>query len=107
MLGREDLKYTPLAAVGIGKGLLEVYALPAIKSVRPSSLAWGAILGSALLYDVYAVTRLNGETLSERCDSAIERHPVMTLGAIAVTAGHLANIIPSSLDPLAAFGRQL
>ncbi|MFE2994098.1 hypothetical protein ACFXG4_03655 [Nocardia sp. NPDC059246] len=40
-----------------------------------------------------------GELLSEGVDRAIQRRPVMTRTAIAVTALHLANLLPRQVDP--------
>lgn len=99
-MNREDIRLLPLATLGIAKGVAEVYVAPIIKESRASTKAWLLILGSALVYDVYAASRLESETLSEACDRAIEKHPVMTLGAIAVTAGHLANVINPKYDPI-------
>lgn len=96
MLQREDYKYIPLATVGLAKGVAEVYVKPFIKE-NPSTVAWGVILGGVACYDLLAPA---GHTLSEACDRAIEKHPVMTLGAIAVTAAHLSNIIPKKIDPI-------
>lgn len=99
-MNREDIKLLPLATLGIAKGVAEVYVAPIIKESRTSTKAWLLILGGALVYDVYAASRLDGETLSEACDRAIDKHPVMTLGAIAITAGHLANVIDPKYDPI-------
>lgn len=93
---RSDAKYLPLAAVGLAKGVAEVYVKPFIKE-NPSRAAWLALAGGVACYDLLAPS---GHTLSEACDRALEKHPVMTLGAIALTAGHLANIIPEQLDPI-------
>lgn len=40
-----------------------------------------------------------GETLSEGCDKALEAQRLLTVGVIGVTALHLANLIPESIDP--------
>lgn len=96
MISRENLALLPLAGVGLAKGLAEVYVKPFIKE-RPAETAWALLLGGAICYDL--VAREN-QTLSEACDRAIERHPVMTLGAIAITAGHLANVLPERIDPI-------
>ncbi len=66
---------------------------------RPSTVAVGAIVGSALIYDVFAP---HGETFSERFDPLIEQggwKRAATRLAIGVTACHLANLIPERADP--------
>lgn len=96
MVGSDDYRLLPLCAVGLAKGGYEVFAKPFIKE-NPSTVAWGVLLGGVACYDLLAPA---GHTLSEACDRSLEKHPVMTLGAIAITAGHLANIIPERFDPI-------
>lgn len=65
---------------------------------RPATLAWGAILGSAAIYEAIAP---EGELLSEAVDRALERPygRYLAYGAIGVTALHLANLLPERIDP--------
>lgn len=93
----EDARLLPLAAVGIGKGILEVYVKPFVEERRPSTLAWAGLVGGVICYDLLAP---EGETLSEGFDTFIENHKVLALGAVAITAGHLANLIPQRFDPI-------
>jgi hypothetical protein len=62
--------------------------------------AWITLAAGIACYDYFCSS---GETLSEGCDRALESHKILTLGAIAITAGHLANIIPPKLDPFRGF----
>jgi hypothetical protein len=90
--GKEDVKLYPLAAVGITKGIMEVYVKPKLSAER----AWGILGLGVLAYELACPT---GQTLSEGCDKALEAHPWLTTAAIGVTALHLANLIPPQLDP--------
>lgn len=65
---------------------------------KPSTVAWGTIAAGVAAYDVFCP---QGETLSEGVDRALERPygKVIALGAIAVTAAHLANLLPERVDP--------
>lgn len=65
---------------------------------RPSTVAWGVLATGVAAYDVLCPS---GETLSEGVDRALETRTgkALALGAIAVTACHLANIIPERCDP--------
>lgn len=96
MLSREDYKYLPLAAVGLAKGVAEVYVAPAIKEARPSTKAWVGLLGAALIYDALAP---DGETLTERFADFSKEHPVVALGSLAITVGHLTDTIRDEYDP--------
>ena len=67
--------------------------------MRPSERAW---LGLGAGIAVYEVLCPRGETLSECVDAALEGSPLtraVTLGAIGVTALHLANLLPPKYDP--------
>lgn len=66
---------------------------------RPSNLAWVALAAGVATYDYYAPP---GETLSEAVDRALERPVgrVLALGAIAITAAHLINVLPPEIDPI-------
>lgn len=67
--------------------------------MSPASKAWAALGVGVAAYEVMCP---KGETLSEGVDRALERHPAAraaTIGLIAVTAMHLANILPERFDP--------
>ena len=65
---------------------------------RPSTVAWGVLAGGVAAYDYFCPT---GETLSERMDDWIDspKTKAVALGAVAVTALHLANYLPQRIDP--------
>lgn len=96
-MDKHDVKLLPLAAVGICKGIFEVYVEPVIQETRPSTKAWAALVGGVILYDALCP---RGETLSEGYDSFIDRHPAVAWAATALTAAHLLNIIPETIDPI-------
>jgi hypothetical protein len=62
--------------------------------------AWLAIGAFVLVYELACP---KGELLSEGVDRALERHKYLTVGAIGVTALHLVNVLPSSVDPFHKF----
>lgn len=90
---RETVEAYALGTVGAVLGVYEVF----YKDLKPSTKAWGALVMGVIAYDLLCK---EGETLSEGMDHFIEKHPVISLGAIAVTAGHLSNIIPEQYDPI-------
>lgn len=59
---------------------------------------WMALGIGVAAYEIACPT---GETLSEGVDRALERPlgRVLALGGIAITAAHLANLLPEKLDP--------
>lgn len=65
---------------------------------KPATAAW---IGLGVGVSVYEVLCPPGETLSEGVDRALETRigRVVALGAIAITASHLANLLPQSVDP--------
>lgn len=66
---------------------------------RPSTVGWALLIGGVALWDFLCP---EGETLSEGVDHALE-HPIgkyFALGGIAVTAAHLANVLPDNIDPI-------
>lgn len=72
---------------------------------RNSTLSWAALIGGVALYDM---TCKDGDTMTERLWDAQEAHPVkraLVLGAIGVTALHLAKLLPSAVDPFVHLGR--
>lgn len=66
---------------------------------RPSTVAWAGLAAGVAAYDLLCPP---GETLSEGVDRALETRTgrVLALGAIAVVATHLANVLPQRCDPL-------
>lgn len=66
---------------------------------RPSTVAWAGLAAGIAAYDLLCPP---GETLSEGVDRALETRTgrVLALGAIAVVATHLANVLPQRCDPL-------
>lgn len=65
---------------------------------RPSTLAWIGLAAGVTAYDVLCP---EGETMSERVDTALEgryRH-LVPLG-IGIVALHLVNRLPDQIDPL-------
>lgn len=66
--------------------------------MRPSEKAW---IGLGVYVAAYDALSPNGETLSEGMDRALE-HPTwryMAIGATALTAAHLLNLLPERADP--------
>ena len=94
---REDYKLLPLAAIGLAKGLMEVYVAPTLQELRPSTKAWLGLVGGVVCYDLLAP---EGETLSEGFDTFIENHKALAIGAVAVVSAHLINAIPPKYDPI-------
>lgn len=88
---------------------LEAYALGAVGVIRgvyselgTAKRAWLGIGAFVLAHDVLCG---QGEMLSEGVDRALEKHKLLTLGAIAITAGHLANVLPEQIDPYAQLAK--
>jgi hypothetical protein len=63
---------------------------------RPSTVAWAALAVEAVAYDLLCP---RGETLSEGVDGWLEHKPLLTVGAIGITALHLLNALPKGIDP--------
>lgn len=100
---RADYRLLPLCAVGVAKGISEVYVKPFIQDLKLEQKEWAlaGLVGGVICYDLLVAKE--GQTISEGVDSLLERgnvSKVMTLGAIAITAGHLANLIPQKYDPI-------
>lgn len=81
-----------LAGIGLVKGLNEVYVRPHLTAKRGWKMIWLAV-------SAYELACPEDELLSQGVDKALEKHPVLTLGAITLTACHLANVIPEKYDP--------
>lgn len=64
----------------------------------PAKAAW---IGLGVGVSVYEMLCPEGQTLSEEVDRVLENPRVryLVLGAIAVTAAHLANVLPEQVDP--------
>lgn len=58
-------------------------------------------IGLGLGVAAYEIACPKGETLSEGVDRALEQplSRVLALGGIAITAAHLANVLPQKVDP--------
>ena len=67
-----------------------------MKRPRPSLAMWAGVVGGILTYEVVAP---ENELLSEAADRAIEAHPILTRLAIFLVALHLANLLPTRIDP--------
>lgn len=92
----ESKKETATAYALGGYGLITgVY-----KEYVPAKAVWLGIGAIVLAHDVLC---RDGDTLSEAVDSALESHKAITLGAIAITAMHLANLLPEKIDPIHQF----
>lgn len=88
---RETAEAYVLGGIGLAKGVLAEYVQPHLNSKR----AWLA-MGIGII--AYEFTAPDGELLSEGCDRAIERHKLLTVGAIGYTAAHLSNVLPERYD---------
>jgi type II secretory pathway component PulF len=66
--------------------------------MRPSERAWVALGVGVIAYELLA---RDGELLSHQVDRWLDRHPIITTAAIAVTSAHLLNFLPQRLDPWA------
>lgn len=64
--------------------------------------AWCAIGVGVLAYDAICP---QSQTLSEAVDRSLLSHKRLTVGAIGVTALHLANVLPEPIDPLYQIGK--
>lgn len=98
---RETLEAYGLASIGVCKGVYEVFIKDSVKNWEQKEWAIAGLVGGVICYDLLVAK--DGQTISEGVDSLLERGGVsraVTLGAIAITAGHLANIIPQKYDPI-------
>ena len=81
-----------LTSYGVATGIYRYYVRPELTAKR----AWLGLASGVILYDLLAP---KGQMLSEGADNALEIHPWATRAAIGITALHLANVIPESIDP--------
>jgi hypothetical protein len=58
--------------------------------------AWAGLAAGVVAYDLLCP---DGQMLSEGVDRGLEQHRLATGIAIGVTALHLLNILPESVDP--------
>lgn len=87
-------RYEPAVLAGAGAviGAWKYYVRPEFTAGR----AWTAIGLGVVAYELAAP---KGQLLSEGVDRALDAHRALTLGAIGITALHLANLLPGRLDP--------
>ena len=97
MWQRETVEAYGLGAIGFVKGVHEVFVKPAYEKLETREKAWLVLVAGVILYDALCP---EGQTLSEGVDHFLEKHPVATMGAIAITAAHLSNLIPERYDPI-------
>lgn len=64
----------------------------------PSKAAWVGLAAGVAAYDILCP---EGETMSEQYDRWLDnpRAKYLAIGAVAVTAAHLLNVIPEQYDP--------
>lgn len=62
-----------------------------------ANVAWATLIAGVAIYDWRCP---EGATLSEACDRAIEKHPLLTVAAIGSVALHLLNVLPPQVDPI-------
>ena len=92
-MNRETTEAYVLGGIGAAYGVYNVFIKPEITAKR----TWALIGGIVAAHEIACPS---GELLSEGADKALERHPVLTTLAIGTVALHLANLLPSKLDPL-------
>jgi hypothetical protein len=95
-MNSETFSACGLAAIGAAEGITSYIIKPFLHDIRPSTRAWAALMAGVVTYDLLCPS---GETLSEGIDSWMDKRPVVTAGAIGVTALHLMNILPNAVDP--------
>ncbi|MET8430145.1 hypothetical protein [Nocardia sp. NPDC004860] len=66
--------------------------------------AWAILLTAIGVWELAAPPN---QLLSEGVDRAIQRRPIVTRALIAVTALHLANLLPRQVDPFTILLRVL
>ena len=93
MVERETAEAYALAGLGAIQGAYRYYVKPELTAKR-GWMAVGAVVG------LHELACGRGETLSEGVDKALEKYPVPVKLAIGVTALHLLNLLPESIDPI-------
>ena len=76
-----------------------------MRTVRRHVTAERAWCALATLVAGYEFAAPEGQLLSQAVDRWLQRHPVATYAAVAVTAAHLVNLIPERVDPYRHVGR--
>jgi len=69
--------------------------------MRPGGRAWVALWTGVAIWDVIAPP---DEMLTDAARRGMAAHPVLTAGAIAITALHLADVLPPRADPFHLLG---
>lgn len=85
-----------LAGIGVIGGVWKYYVKPELTANR----AW---LGLGALVMAYDLAAPDGETFSDGVDRGLNKHKLLTTGAIAITGAHLLNLIPEQIDPFSQF----
>lgn len=65
--------------------------------MRPGDRAWLALAAGVIAYEIVAPP---DELLSEACDRARHRAPIVTCSTIVYFAAHLLRLWPRRIDPL-------
>jgi hypothetical protein len=64
--------------------------------------AWCALMAMIVGYELAAP---DNQLLSHAVDRWLQKHPVLTYAAVAVTAAHLVNLMPEAVDPYRHVGQ--
>ncbi|MEU6582766.1 hypothetical protein [Nocardia sp. NPDC046763] len=72
---------------------------------RPSGETTWLTLGAIVV--AHELLCRDGQFLTEACDRARRRHPVLVWATILTTAGHLLDVLPHEIDPWRRLGRPL
>jgi hypothetical protein len=67
------------------------------RDVKQGDIAWGVILAGVVFFELTA-----DDLLSEATERYWTKHPILTRVVIGAVAGHLAGVIPSTLDLFSA-----
>lgn len=69
---------------------------------KGGGVGWLALGVGVIAWDKFAP-----ETLTNSFRREMSSHPVLSLGALAVTAGHLSGVIPEQFDPITQGAKHL
>ena len=83
-----------LAGYGLARGIYQETIGHRLNSDTCGNLGWACLAAGVVAWDIFAK-----ETLSEAVDRSLLHNRAATLGAIAITSAHLANLIPEKIDP--------
>jgi hypothetical protein len=64
--------------------------------------AWLVLVAAVTAYEIATPA---DQLLTAACHRALAKHPVVTRAAIAITALHLAALLPRQVDPFALLSR--